>query len=236
MTGGTHARRPLIVAVDGPGSSGKSTVGAGAATVLGYRFFDTGLLYRGVAWIATDRGVDPADTAGVLALIPRMHLADDGTGRLGRVLVDGRDVTTSLHAAAVDRVVSAVAQVPEVRAALLQEQRGIAHASADTGIVMAGRDIGSVVLPDADLKLYLDVSLDERARRRVAQRGLPPEGDEARRVRDDLARRDTIDSSRATSPLVIASDAVIITTDGQTLDQTVAQVVDRIRAAEAMSA
>lgn len=230
--GDAAVRRPLVVAIDGPGSSGKSTVGAGAAASLGYRFFDTGLLYRGLAWLASERGVDPADTLGLLALVPAMHLADDGTGRLSRVIVDGMDVTDSLHAGVVDRIVSVVAQVPEVRAALLQAQRDIAHADATTGIVMAGRDIGSVVLPDADLKLYLDVSLDERARRRTQQRGLAPDGAEARRIREDLARRDTIDSSRTTAPLTRTEDALVITTDGHTLDQTIGLVVERIRAAE----
>jgi CMP/dCMP kinase len=151
-------------------------------------------------------------------------------------MVAGSDVTDSLHAAAVDRIVSAVARIPEVRGALLRLQRDIVRASAATGIIMAGRDIGSVVLPDADLKLYLDVSLDERARRRAEQRGLRPGSAEARHIRDELARRDAIDSTRAASPLVVPQDARIIPTDGHTLDRTITQVVSLIRAAEAAGA
>ncbi len=229
-------RRPLIVAIDGPGSSGKSTVGAGAAARLGYRFCDTGVLYRGLAWLAADRGVDPTDVAGLLRLVPDVELVDDGSGRISRLMVAGSDVTDSLHAAAVDRIVSAVARVPEVRGSLLRLQRDIARASAATGIIMAGRDIGSVVLPDADLKLYLDVSLDERARRRAEQRGLQPGSAEARHIRDELARRDAIDSTRAASPLVVPKDARIIPTDGHTLDRSITQVVALIRAAEAAGA
>ena len=226
-------RRPLVVAIDGPGSSGKSTVGAGAAARLGYRFCDTGVLYRGLAWLAADRGVGEGDADGLVALIPSLRLIDDGSGRISRLVVAGVDVTDALHDAAVDRIVSAVARVPEVRAALLQLQRDTARGSAATGIIMAGRDIGSAVLPDADLKLYLDVSLDERALRRARQRGLAPESAGARQIRDDLARRDAVDSSRAASPLVVPPDAVVIVTDGQTLEHTVGQVVARIRAAEA---
>ena len=226
-------RRPLVVTIDGPGSSGKSTVGAGAAARLGYRFCDTGVLYRGLAWLAADRGVEPDDVAGLVALIPALELVDDGDGRISRLLVHGTDVTDSLHAAAVDRIVSAVARVPEVRGALLRMQRDISRAHAHTGIILAGRDIGSVVLPDADLKLYLQVSLDERARRRAAQRGFKPGSAGERQIRDELARRDAIDSSRAAAPLVVPEGAVTIDTDGHSLDHTISQVVARIRAAEA---
>ena len=226
-------RRPLTVAIDGPGSSGKSTVGAGAAARLGYRFCDTGVLYRGLAWLAADRGVDPAEPASLVRLIPAMELVDDGTGRISRLVVDDVDVTDSLHAAEVDRIVSAVARVPEVRGALLRVQRDIARANGRTGIILAGRDIGSVVLPDADLKLYLHVSLDERARRRAEQRGLKPGSAEARYIREELHRRDAIDSSREAAPLVVPEDAVTITTDGHTLDHTITQVVALIRAREA---
>ena len=226
-------RRPLVVTIDGPGSSGKSTVGAGAAARLRYRFCDTGVLYRGLAWLAADRGVEPDDVSGLVSLIPALELVDDGTGRISRLLVEGTDVTDSLHAAAVDRIVSAVARVPEVRGALLPVQRDISREHAPTGIILAGRDVGSVVIPDADLKLYLEVSLDERARRRATQRGLKPGSSEERQIRDELARRDQIDSSRAAAPLVVPADAVTIVTDGHSLDHTVSQVVARIRAAEA---
>jgi len=226
-------RRPLVVAIDGPGSSGKSTVGAGAGARLGYRFCDTGVLYRGLAWLAADQGIDVQDVAGLVALIPSLELVDAGEGRISRMLVTGTDVTDSLHAAEVDRMVSAVARVPEVRGALLHVQREIARAHAPGGVILAGRDVGSVVLPDADLKIYLQVSIEERARRRAEQRGFRPDSKGARLIREELERRDGIDSSRETAPLVVPEGALTIDTDGHSLDHTISQVVAMIRAAEA---
>jgi cytidylate kinase len=222
-------RRRLVVTLDGPGSSGKSSVGAAAAAALGYRFCDTGVLYRGLAWLADASDVAPDEPGRLVALIPRMRLVPDEAGRLSRVVVDGRDVTAELHSAAVDRLVSAVAADASVRAALLPVQRDLAR---EGGIVMAGRDIGSVVLPDADLRLYLDVSLGERASRRALQRGLDPRSPEAAAILEDLRRRDAIDSGRATAPLRVPDGAVIIRGDGLAFDSTVRRVVDTIRRAE----
>ncbi len=227
--GRDRGRRRVVVSIDGPGSSGKSSVGAAAAAAVGYRFCDTGVLYRGLAWLAADRGMDPGDGRSLVALIPAFRLAPDEAGRLARVLVEGRDVTPQLHEARVDRVVSAVAADPDVRAALLPVQRGLIEGG---GIVMAGRDIGSVVLPDADLRLWLHVSLEERAARRSRQRGLDPESAEGRAILVDLRRRDALDSSRDTAPLRIPDGAVIIDADGLTFDRTVAAVIDAIRHAE----
>lgn len=223
--------RPLRIAIDGPGSSGKSSIGAGAARELGYRFFDTGILYRGLAWLAADSEVPESDAGALVALIPRMTIGDDGSGVLSRVMVDGQDVTEHLHDAAVDRIVSAVARVPAVREALLPVQRGIA-AEAPDGVILAGRDIGTVVLPDADLKIWLEVSLEERARRRSRQRGHAPGGDDEQRVLDELRRRDGIDSGREAAPLVMPEGAVRIQTDGFTLQRAIETVVGHIREAE----
>jgi cytidylate kinase len=228
---GEGRSRPLRVAIDGPGSSGKSSIGAGAARELGYRFFDTGILYRGLAWLAADAEVPATDPAALVALIPRLAIADDGEGLLSRVMVDGRDVTARLHDAAVDRIVSAVARVPEVREALLPVQRGIADEAPD-GVILAGRDIGTVVLPDADLKLWLEVSLQERARRRSRQRGHAAGSDAERQVMDELRRRDGIDSSREAAPLVMPEGAVRIRTDGLALPEAIERVVQHIRTAE----
>jgi cytidylate kinase len=219
------------VAIDGPGSSGKSSIGAGAARELGYRFFDTGILYRGLAWLAADRSVPEGDPDALVALIPHMDIADDGSGSLSRVMVDGVDVTGHLHDAAVDRIVSAVARVPQVREALLPVQRAIADAPG--GSILAGRDIGTVVLPDADLKVWLEVSLEERARRRSRQRGHAAGSDDEQRVLDDLRRRDGLDSSRSAAPLQMPEGAVRIRTDGFTLERAIEAVVARIRDAEA---
>jgi CMP/dCMP kinase len=220
----------LVVALDGPGSSGKSSVGAAAARQVGYRFFDTGLLYRAVTWLAEHRGVSVDDPEGLVDLVADIEVAEDDGGRLSSVHVDGVDHTTDVEAPAVEAAVSSVSAVPEVREALLARQRGLAD---DGGIVMAGRDIGTIVLPDADLKIYLDASVDERARRRAEQRGIDPHGAEAQSILDALRRRDRLDSTRAVAPLRVPPDARIITTDGNTFEQTVDAVVGTIRDAEA---
>jgi cytidylate kinase len=222
-------RRRLVVALDGPGSSGKSSVGAAAALRLGYRFCDTGLLYRALTWLALDRGL-PLDAGPLLAKAAiDVELTPDAEGRIGRVSVDGRDVTGLIHRPAVDEHVSDVARLPEVRSALLNRQRDLARTG---GIIMAGRDIGTVVLPDADLKLYLDATLEERARRRTEQWGHHPDGTEAADILADLRRRDRVDSTRPVAPLAVAPDAVVLQTDGNRFDQTVDAVVDAVRAAE----
>jgi len=216
----------LRVALDGPGSSGKSSVGAAAAAQLGYRFLDTGVLYRALTWLAAQRGIDPEDEAALVPLVAELELAPDEAGDLRRVRVGGRDVTAGLHAPEVDRHVSAVSRQPGVRTALLATQRDLAVRG---GIIVAGRDIGTVVLPDAELKLYLDVSLEERARRRAAERHLAPDSAAAAAILADLRRRDDIDSGRDVAPLRVPGDAVIIRSDGRRFEDTVAEVVAVIR-------
>jgi cytidylate kinase len=220
----------LIVALDGPGSSGKSSVGAAAASELGYRFCDTGLLYRAVTWLAEDRGVEVDDPIDLSALVDEVYLSPDAEGRLSRVLVDGIDHTEEVRGPAVDAAVSAVSAVPEVRAALLARQRSIAR---DGAIIMAGRDIGTIVLPDADVKLFLDASVEERARRRTEERGLDPAGTDAEAILVALRRRDELDKNRPIAPLRPAGDARIISTDGNRFEDTVAAVVNAIRDAAA---
>ena len=218
----------LVVALDGPGSSGKSSVGAAAASELGYRMVDTGLLYRALTWLALERHVPATDETGLVALVPEVVLTPDDAGRLDRVLVDGRDVTDEVHTARVDENVSAFARVPGVRAAFLPVQRALAGKG---GIVFAGRDIGTVVLPDADLKIFLDASVEERARRRSEERDLAPDSPEARSILAQLRRRDDIDRNRAVAPLRPAEDALHIVTDGNTFPETVRAVVDAVRTA-----
>jgi CMP/dCMP kinase len=220
----------LVVALDGPGSSGKSSVGAAAAREVGYRFCDTGLLYRALTWLAEERGVSVDDPEGLVDLAKDVELAADAVGRLSRVRVDGVDHTDDVRGPAVEAAVSAVSAVPEVRAALLSRQRDLAVGG---GIVMAGRDIGTVVLPDADLKIYLDASVEERARRRAEERGLDPTGTEGIAILEALRRRDRLDTTRAIAPLRVPGDARIITTDGNQFEDTVAAVVGAIRDAQA---
>jgi cytidylate kinase len=226
MPSGNHG---LIVALDGPGSSGKSSVGAAAAAELGYRFCDTGLLYRAATWLALRRAVAPDQPEQLASLADEIHLEADAKGRLARVMVDDDDVTSHVREPAVEAHVSAISRVPELRAALLGRQRDIARPGR---VIMAGRDIGSVVLPNADLKIFLNASLEERARRRAEERGLEADHPEAGEVLADLRRRDRIDSTRDVAPLRVPSDAIVFTTDGNRFEQTVALVVDAIREAE----
>jgi cytidylate kinase len=220
--------QPLVVALDGPASSGKSSVGAAAAREIGYRFCDTGLLYRAITWLVLQRGIDSADPAALVGLVGEVELVADDQGRLARVLVDSIDVTDRVHAPDVDRRVSEVSRVAQLRAALLERQRAIA---AGGRIVVAGRDIGTVVLPRARLKIFLDASAEERARRRAEERGIDPAGPEGRAVVAELRRRDDLDRNRPVAPLRPALDAVHIVTDGNTFEQTVAEVVAAIRQA-----
>ena len=220
----------LVVALDGPASSGKSSVGAAAATRLGYRFCDTGLLYRAVTWLAIHRGIGSTDPDALVKLVDQIHLLDDGGGRLAHVAVDDVDRTAEVRGPEVDVAVSEFSSVPELRMALLARQRALA---ADGQIIMAGRDIGTVVLADADLKIYLDASVEERARRRALERGIDPESPAGIEILDELRRRDALDTGRAIAPLRPAEDAVVIRTDGNTFDMTVSIVVNTIRRTEA---
>jgi len=215
----------LVVALDGPGSSGKSTVGAEAARRLGYRFCDTGLLYRAVTWLALERGVAATDPAALLPLVAEVHLVPDSRGRLRQVQAGGRNVTVEVGGADVDRAVSDYARVAELRSALMARQREIA---AGGGIIMAGRDIGTTILPDAAVKIYLDASAEERAKRRAVQRKTT-DAREAEEILADLRRRDTMDTNRETAPLRIAPDALIVHTDGNSFANTVQAVVGAIQ-------
>lgn len=214
-----------MIAIDGPAASGKSAAGLAVAARLGYRFFDTGAMYRAVTWLALRRGIDPDDAPSLARLAQRADITvRDARGNAiepTAVLLDGEDATPHLRDDDVDAAVSLVSRVPEVRTALVVVQRRLA---SEGRVVMAGRDIGSVVLPDADLKIYLDASREVRARRRALQlreAGLEPDFEA---LMTDLERRDGIDTSRETSPLTAARGAVIIHTD----DLTITEVVQRI--------
>lgn len=215
--------RPMTIAIDGPAASGKSTVGEALAERLDYLYFDTGVMYRAVTWAALDSGVEVDDEAAVTELAEALEIevtdATDDDGRQYTVLADGIDVTWEIRRPEVDANVSAVSAYGGVRHALVAKQRRIA---ANGLVVMVGRDIGTVVLPEADLKIYLDASVEERARRRW--REMRERGKDADReaVLDAMRRRDRIDSSREISPLRAAVDAVRI----DTTDLSVTGVVD----------
>jgi cytidylate kinase len=217
--------RPETVAIDGPAASGKSTVGEALAQRLGYLYFDTGVMYRAVTWAALQRSIPIEDEEAVTALAQQLHIevtaATANDGRQYTVLADGADVTWAIRTPAVDANVSAVSAYSGVRRALVAQQRRMA---AGMAVVMVGRDIGTVVLPDADLKIYLDATVEERARRRwreVVERGKHAD---YQAVLDAMRRRDQIDSSREVSPLRVAEDAVLLDTTDLDIDQVVEEV------------
>ena len=222
---------PITIAIDGPAASGKSTIGERLATTLGYLYFDTGVMYRAVTWAALDRGIAISNEPAVTALAETLQIGiEPPTSQDGRqytVLADGEDITWKIREAAVNREVSPVSAYRGVRTALTAQQRRI---GLQGGVVMVGRDIGSVVLPEAELKVYLDASLHERARRRFvefAERGsrLPFED-----VVADLARRDEIDSSREVAPLSKAEGAAYLDTTRLDIDQVVARILSMLPA------
>ena len=213
--------KPLAIAIDGPVASGKTAVGRLVARRLGMRFLDTGSMYRAVTRVALDRGVDVDDAEGLTALAGRLDLRVSFTGGADRLTADGADVTDGLRTPDVERGVSPVSRVPGVRRSLVAQQRRMA---ADGPIVMAGRDIGTVVLPDAPVKVYLEASARVRARRRRADADDSASKADERSVLESLIRRDKIDSERADSPLRPAAGATIIDTD----DLGIEQVADKI--------
>ncbi len=220
---------PRLIAIDGPAGAGKSTIGALVAERLGYLFLDTGAMYRAIALFALDRGVSPEDGATLATLARGARIAiGPATVRDGRtytVLLNGADVTWRIREASVDRVVSQVARHPAVRDEMVEQQRELARSGR---VVMVGRDIGTVVLLNADLKIFLTASAAERARRReeeLAARGVVRPRTE---LLHEILRRDQIDSERAVAPLRAAEDAVVVDTDGHTVGEALARVLQVI--------
>lgn len=222
-------RLPRVIAIDGPAAAGKTTVGRQTGCHLGYPFLDTGAMYRAMTWTALRRGVDLSDEDALseLAASISIDIGPAGPDSIEpcTIFVDGEDVTRNLRQPEVEAAVSLVSRVAGVREALVKVQRELAGRNS---VVMAGRDIGTVVLPQADLKVYLDASVEERARRRFAELSalgmdLTEEG-----VLRDLRRRDRIDSERSVSPLRPADEAVVIDTDGLTLEEVVQRVLELV--------
>ena len=218
---------PRVIAIDGPAAAGKSTVGREIGIRLGYPFLDTGAIYRAMTWAALHRGVDLSDEDALSELAASLNI-DVGSPtpesiEPSTIFVDGIDVTRFLRQPEVEAAVSLVSRVAGVRNALVKLQRDLAGRNA---VVMAGRDIGTVVLPNADLKLYLDASVEERARRRFVELTALGMDLTEEDVLRDLRRRDRIDSERSVSPLRPAEDAVILDTDGLTLEKVVQRLME----------
>jgi cytidylate kinase len=212
-----------VVAVDGPSGSGKSTVSRRLAAALGARYLDTGAMYRSLTWAVLTAGVDPADASGVVEVLgsARLEITTDSAGVT--VTVDGRRVDAEIRGPEVTAAVSAVSAVPEVRSELVTRQRAIIGSG---GIVVEGRDIGSVVAPDAELKVFLTASAEARAQRRSRERASA----DVAATQADLARRDGLDSSRVASPLVKAEDAVALDTTELGIDEVVERLLNLLNA------
>ena len=208
----------LIIAIDGPSGAGKGTIARTLAEHLGYRHVDTGAMYRAVGWKAAHDGIPLDNEAAVAELARRANLVVEG----GVVSIDGHDVTRAIRTPEIDRAATAVARLPKVREALVARQRAL---GADGGVVMEGRDIGTVVFPNADVKIYLDASAEERARRRATDPAHSGSQSGQAAVAAAIQARDTADTTRSISPLSIAPDAVHIDTTGMPIEQVVGRVM-----------
>lgn len=214
--------KKLVIAIDGPSGAGKGTVAATLAASLGYRHIDTGAMYRAVGWKANVERVALDDEGAVADLADRARIVVEG----GVVSIDGHDVTRAIRTSEIDKVAAAVARLPRVREIMVARQRTL---GARGRIVMEGRDIGSVVFPAADVKIYLDASADERARRRAGDSAHTggQAGQEA--VAASIAARDEADTTRGASPLTLAEDAVYIDTTDMPINQVVGTVMQLVR-------
>ena len=205
----------LVIAIDGPAASGKSSVARALARRLGYVYVNTGAMYRAITWLAVSKGVPTADATRVQQLLHSTGIECGVADGESTIILDGADPTPHLVSDEVNANVSAIATIPEVRRILVAKQRAFA---LDHDLVMEGRDIGSAVFPETPYKFYIDASPEVRARRRVAQ-GL----------QDSVAARDKVDSTRRTSPLIIAEDAHVIDSSNLTVDGVAGEIVGRLK-------
>jgi cytidylate kinase len=217
---------PSAIALDGPAASGKSTLGLSLASALNYLFFDTGIMYRAVTYAALSRGMDIGDEAAVTHLAETMQIdiqpPSKADGRTCDVVVEEKDITWDIRSREVEANVSPVSAYAGVRKALTAQQRRIGLRGK---VVMVGRDIGTVVLPEADLKIYLDASAEERAKRRYDEISARGEKADYKEILDKVIARDRIDSSRAVAPLRPAEDAIILDSDKMNAEQVLAHVL-----------
>jgi cytidylate kinase len=215
----------VTIAIDGPAGTGKSSVSTGLARALSARYLNTGSMYRIVTLAVLRAGVDIADTAGIERLVSDVDLAVGFDPDHDQSFLEGEDVSTEIRGDAVTAAVSAVSAVPAVRTLLVARQRELA---AGPGVVVEGRDIGTVVLPDADVKIFLTASAEERARRRNDQNVANGLGDDYDGVLADVRRRDHLDSTRAVSPLRAADDAIVVDSSDMTENEVIAYLLELV--------
>jgi cytidylate kinase len=218
----SDSSRKLIIAIDGPSGAGKGTVARAVAAALGYVHVDSGAMYRAVGWKALRDQLPLDDEAAVAALAQHSRVVVSD----GRVTIDDVDVTREIRTPVIDRAATSVARLPSVRSVLVRHQRDMAERG---GIVMEGRDIGTVVFPHADVKIYLDASAEERARRRATDPAHTGGPVQVADVATMLSQRDEMDRTRTTSPLYAAKDAVIVDTTAKPINAVVAEVMEIIR-------
>ncbi|MDZ7361646.1 MAG: (d)CMP kinase [candidate division KSB1 bacterium] len=217
--------RRLIIAIDGPAGSGKSTTARLLAKRIGYIYLDTGAFYRALTLKVLDAGVSPEDSASILQLAEKMNIEMQPLEDKNRVLLDGREVTQQIREPAVTNAVAPIAANPRVRAIMVEKQRAIGR---NGGVVMEGRDIGTVVFPDADLKIFMQASLDERARRRQEELAAMGIVRDREILKEEIARRDQNDSTRMVAPLIRAADAILLDTTSLTIEQQVDFIVGEL--------
>ncbi len=219
---------PSRIAIDGPAASGKTSVGNQIARELGYRFIDTGLMYRAMAWAAVRDGLPHTETDQLTQLANTVHidLVSGPVNGKSHLLLDGTDITNSLRTNQVESIVSAISSISGIRLAMVKHQRQIAR---NGSIVMVGRDIGTVVLPDANLKIFLTATPEERARRRQEEMAHAEHKKTFRQILDELNKRDSIDSNRNDSPLRIGADSVLIDSSDMNQTEVVKYILDMIK-------
>ncbi|SUP40629.1 (d)CMP kinase [Veillonella criceti] len=218
----------IAVAVDGPAGAGKSSISKVVAKKLGYLYIDTGAMYRAVTWAVLQNGLDPTDESAVTALLGTLTLRLEPTEEAFIVFVNGQDITEDIRSQSVNQAVSQIASIKAVREFLVAQQQAMAAAG---GVILDGRDIGSVVLPNAELKIYLTASVEARAKRRWLETK-DKESISLETIKKSVMARDEMDMNRKESPLVCVPEAIVVNSDNLSFDETVDRMIQLIAAAE----